>query len=84
MEDNDGRKVYGYLPEMVFEETDPVVQVINESDKEILYTVRVQGRTFLPKVYSDGKYTVKAGKDRPDSFKKSGLKPTTGKIRVSL
>ena len=83
-EDNDGRKVYGYLPELVFEENDPVVQVVNDKTKEILYTVRIQGNTFLPKVYSDGRYTVKAGKDRPDAFKKSGLKPTATKIKVKL
>ncbi|MDA1068333.1 MAG: hypothetical protein O3C43_17735 [Verrucomicrobia bacterium] len=84
-EDNDGREVYGYLPELVFEGmNDPVVQVIEEGSKEILYTVRIQGNTFLPKVYSNGKYTVKAGKDRPDGFKKTGLKPTAKKIKVKL
>ncbi len=63
---------------------DPVVQVIEEGSKEILYTIRIQGNTFLPKVYSNGKYTVKAGKDRPDGFKKTGLKPTAKKIKVKL
>tara|TARA_B100001123_G_scaffold344100_1_gene390947 strand:+ start:713 stop:2623 length:1911 start_codon:yes stop_codon:yes gene_type:complete len=84
MEDNDGREVYGYLPEMVFDMQNPVVQVINESNKEVLYTVRIKGSTFLPKVYSDGEYTVKAGKDRPDGFTKRGLKPTASKIQVKL
>jgi len=83
-EDNDGREVYGYLPELVFEENNPVVQVINEANKEVLYTIRIQGNTFLPKVYSAGRYTVKAGKDRPDAFKKTGLKPTAKKIKVKL
>ena len=64
--------------------TDPVVQVVEESSNEILYTIRIQGNTFLPKVYANGKYTVKAGKDRPDGFKKSGLKPTATKIKVKL
>jgi hypothetical protein len=83
-EDNDGREVYGYLPELVFETIDPVVQVVNEANNEVLYTVRIQGKTFLPKVYSDGNYTVKAGKDRPDGFTKKGLKPTAKKIKVKL
>lgn len=30
MEENDGREVYGYLPELHFNTPDPVVQVINE------------------------------------------------------
>ena len=50
-------RALGVLPEMVFDEPDPVVQVIDESNKEVLYTVRIKGKTFLPKVYSDGKYT---------------------------
>ena len=83
-EDNDGREIYGYLPEMVFDEPNPVVQVINEANKEVLYTVRIKGRTFLPKVYSNGKYTVKAGNDRPDGFTKKGLKPTAKKLKVQL
>ena len=74
----------GYLPEMVFENPDPVVQVIDESNKEVLFTVRIKGKSFLPKVYSDGKYTVKAGKDRPDSFTKKGLEPTAKKLKVNL
>jgi hypothetical protein len=84
MEDNDGREVYGYLPELDFNMPDPVVQVVNESTKEILYTVRIQGRTFLPKVYAAGKYTVKAGKDRPDGMTISGLEPVTKKLKVDL
>ena len=71
-------------PEMVFDDPDPVVQVIDESNQEILYTVRIKGKSFLPKVYSDGKYTVKAGSDRPDSFTKKGLKPTAKKLKVQL
>lgn len=83
-EENDGREVHGYLPEMVFDDPDPVVQVIDESNQEILYTVRIKGKSFLPKVYSDGKYTVKAGSDRPDSFTKKGLKPTAKKLKVQF
>ena len=85
MEDNDGRKVYGYLPELVFEDLlDPVVQVSEESTGDILYTVRIQGDRFLPKVYAKGKYTVRAGKDRPDQWVKSGLQPSTKTISVGL
>ena len=44
MDDNDGRKVAGYLPELVFEGgANPVVQVIEEATGEILYTVRARG-----------------------------------------
>lgn len=67
MDANDGRKVTGYLPDLIFESTtNPVVQVIHEASGEILYTVRVQGDRFQPRVYGDGKYTVKVGTDKPN------------------
>jgi hypothetical protein len=67
MDQNDGRKVQGYLPELVFEDAkDPVVQVVAEVSGEVLYTVRAQGTRFQPRVYAPGKYTVKAGVYKPD------------------
>ncbi|MEN3941221.1 metallophosphoesterase family protein [Prosthecobacter sp. SYSU 5D2] len=64
---NDGRKVAGYLPELKFEgAANPVVQVIEDSTGDILYTVRVQGSSFQPKVYAPGSYTVKVGRDKPE------------------
>lgn len=38
---------------------DPVVQVIDQSKNEIVYTVRIKGTSFTPKVPRDGLYTVK-------------------------
>jgi hypothetical protein len=49
------------------------VQVIRESDGDILYTVRVSGDRFQPTVYAPGTYTIKAGRDRPDGPAISGL-----------
>ncbi|MBK5291624.1 MAG: alkaline phosphatase D family protein [Acidobacteriia bacterium] len=40
-------------------EADTIVQVIEESSRQIQYTVRSQGRQFIPKVFSAGAYTVK-------------------------
>lgn len=71
---NDGRKVHAELPEVKLDGvTKPVVQVIAESTGEILYTVRSQTESFKPRVYAPGKYTVKAGKDKPDTVVSSGL-----------
>jgi hypothetical protein len=65
---NDGRKVHAQLPEVKLEGVPhPVVQVIAEPNGEILYTVRSQTQSFSPRVYGPGKYTVKAGKDKPDT-----------------
>ncbi len=40
---------------------DPVVQVIRELDGETVYTLRIKGNTFRPKVFEKGRYTVKIG-----------------------
>ena len=73
MQDNDGRKIAGYLPRMKFDSETKVVQVIDESNGEILYTVRAKSG-FRPPVYKAGTYTVKTGDDRPDGDVSQGIK----------
>lgn len=64
--DNYARQPVGYLPEIrVHGMTDPVVQVINETTGEIVYTVRIAGQTFLPPVFSMAYHTIRVGV--PDS-----------------
>ncbi len=60
-EENYGRKPAGYLPEFrISGITDPVIQVYNESAKEVVYTVRIKGVNFRPKIFNAGdQYTVK-------------------------
>ena len=61
-DDNYARKAVAYLPTLkITGQTDPVVQVIEESTGEIVYTLRVKGTSFRPKVFAKGKYTVKVG-----------------------
>ena len=75
---NDGRKPVGHLPELVVKGTKrPVIQVIHDQSKEILYTVRAQSNRFKPPVYSDGSHTVKIGKDKPN------LKTLEGVVSVT-
>ena len=73
---NDGRKITGWLPELRFEKgVNPVVQVIEESTNEVLYTTRPKGNRFQPRVYSKGKHTVKLGLQKPDSKILKSLDP---------
>jgi hypothetical protein len=61
--DNYGRRAVAYLPTLkVSGQDEPVVQVIDETDGEIVYTLRIQGNEFRPKVFRTGKYTIKVGK----------------------
>ena len=74
MGENDGRETVGYLPELQFAPgSSPVVQVLKESTDEILYTIRIQGDRFRPRIYDAGTYTIKIGKDRPDQTKLTGI-----------
>ncbi|MBM3877341.1 MAG: metallophosphoesterase [Verrucomicrobia bacterium] len=76
MDANDGRKVVGYLPELVFAGgANPVLQVIEEQTGEVLYTVRAQGGRFQPRVYRAGRHTVKIGRSKPTGQTLAGLEP---------
>jgi hypothetical protein len=57
-QENYGREAAGYLPAVEADVMDPVVQVIAEESGEIIYTLRINGRSFKPKVFQPGRYTV--------------------------
>ena len=79
MSDNDGRKPAAHLPTIdVTAMADPVVQVIDEATGQIVYTLRVKGTSFRPKVYGHGAYTIKVGELGTDRVKvMKGVRPTT-------
>lgn len=60
-QDNYGRKAEGFLPEIqVSGITDPVIQIYDETDKEVVYTLRIKGNNFTAKVFDKAhKYTAK-------------------------
>jgi hypothetical protein len=60
--DNYGRAPLAWLPTIqVSGTTDPVVQVIDEFDGDVVYTLRIKGTSFRPKVFREGTYTIKVG-----------------------
>lgn len=62
MEDNYGKQAVAWLPEITVKGLkDPVVQIIEESTGETIYTLRIKGNKYQPKVFKQGKYTIKAG-----------------------
>ena len=69
-QDNYARKAVAYLPTLkVSGMTDPVVQVIDQTNGEIVYTIRIKGKSFRPKVFKEGKYTLKVGELGTDKVK---------------
>ena len=69
-EDNYGRQAHGYLPMIdVKGMKNPVVQVVDESNDEIVYTIRINGSSYSPKVFGKGTYTVKVGEQGTDKMR---------------
>jgi len=89
-QDNYGREAVAYLPTIeVAGMTNPVIQVIDESNDEIVYTLRINGTSYRPKVFKKGKYTVKVGQQGTDKMKtltgiSSLTPPRTKKINVKF
>jgi alkaline phosphatase D len=60
--DNLGREPSAWLPTLrVSGMRDPVVQVIDEFENEIVYTLRMKGQSFQLPVFEEGKYTIRVG-----------------------
>ncbi len=71
-EENDGRKPAGYLAPLSFPAKSPVVQVVEETSGDILYTRRIIGKTCELPVYAEGTYTVKYGSGIPNAIALKG------------
>jgi hypothetical protein len=59
-EDNYSRGPLAYLPALsIIGQESPVVQVIDEYLGEVVYTLRIKGKTWRPKVFREAVYTIK-------------------------
>ena len=59
--DNYGRKAVAYLPKLEVNQPNQVVQVIEDKTGEVVYTLRIKGTNFRPKVFAKGKYSIQVG-----------------------
>ena len=58
-EEGYGREPWGFLPTLLVQGTvDPVVQIV-AADGEIVYTLRIKGDRFTPRVFEPGVFTVR-------------------------
>lgn len=62
--DNYNKQAKLWLPAIHNPSPDAVMQVIDESNGEVVYTLRIRGNTFLPKVYKPGNYTLRVGEGK--------------------
>jgi hypothetical protein len=83
-EDNYGKEPFAFLPTLeVSGMRNPVVQVVAEPTGAIVYTLRIAGRSFTPKVYERGTYTVKVGEPGTGRWRAlHGLQPTAAATDV--
>lgn len=83
--DNYGREAAAWLPTLRFEGMDdPVVQVVDEANREVVYTVRANGTSFDPKVFRQGTYTVRAGDPDTGMVERTGIASSARKGVSSL
>ncbi|MEM7146619.1 MAG: alkaline phosphatase D family protein [Verrucomicrobiota bacterium] len=70
-EDNYGRQAVAYLPTIkVNGMTNPVINIVEQSFGDTVYTLRIQGDTFRPKVFdANGTYTITIGEPGEDNTK---------------
>ena len=89
--DNYLREAAAYLPEIVVRDaTDPVVQVIDESTNEIVYTLRIAGDRFQPAVFDSATtYRVRVGDPDKEFWRElkgiaAGPKDAAERIEIDL
>jgi hypothetical protein len=83
-EDNYSRKPYGFLPELKITGcSNPVIQVIDEASGDVVYTIRINGGAWRPKVFSPGKYTVIVKKGTKEKKLKS-LSPESSQKLIDV
>lgn len=79
--DNYMRKAAAYLPTLrISGITNPVVQIVDERNGEIVYTLRIAGQSWRPHVFAPGKYTVRVSD--PDTLRERVLKGVVAGARA--
>ena len=82
--DNYNPASWGKAGEIAFNVADPVVEVTDELSKEVLYTVRIKGKTFRPHLPKGKTFTLKAGRNASDQTVAIRLKVGSEKQSITL
>ncbi len=82
--DNYNPTSWGKAGEIAFNVADPVVEVTDELSKEVLYTVRIKGKTFRPHLPKGMTFTLKAGRNASDQTVATRLKVGSDKQSITL
>ena len=67
--DNYNRNAFGWLPTVKSNINAPVVKVLNEKTGELVYAVRIKGKTLDPPVFEAGSYRIEVSNPDKNEFK---------------
>ena len=82
--DNYNPTSWGKAGEITFNVADPVVEMTDEVSKEVLYTVRIKGKTFRPHLPKGTTFTLKAGRNASDQTVATKLQVGSDKQSITL
>ena len=82
--DNYAPRSWGDLGTLTFDIDDPVVQLVDSANREVLYTIRVSGKTFTPKAPQGRTFIIKAGKDIPSQVISEKAKVGSAPQKIKL
>lgn len=87
-QDNYAREAVAYLPVIALSDAEePIIQVVDDATGDIVYTLRINGARFRPKVFREGTYTIhviKNGHRKTFRSLTTGSKASSDTIRVEL
>jgi hypothetical protein len=72
------------LGQLTFNKSNPVIQLIDQQSKEVLYTLRIQGKSFIPHVPKGKDFLIKAGIDGADRTVTSSSELTGSDLNIDL
>ena len=83
--DNYARKGTAQLPAVRVNKPNQVLQVVEEKTGEVVYTLRIKGNSFRPKVFANGNYTIRVGEGKNQKVLNGIKAPSEQKeIQVNL
>ena len=82
--DNFDPPSWGKLGELTFDIDNPVVQLVDAANNQVIYTLRIAGRSFTPHAPKTGTYFVKAGKDSPETVVVTNAKVGSDAVNIRL
>ena len=81
--DNYGKEAVAFLPKIeIIGENNPRIQIRDELTGEIVYTLRINGSSFRPKVFKSGTYSIIVGEGKKQQVLKNVSTLKSGDVKT--